>query len=205
MVRPIFSEVSVHDERLPVATLQMVADAIIECVNAGARLINVSASLPVPSGRAERGLLEALDYAAERNAIVVVAAGNEGVVAGSVITQHPWVLSVVACDSEGAPTRQSNLGRSIAMGGMLAPGENITSVDAAGGLRPFVGTSAAAPVVTGTLALLWSLFPFVSASDLRDAIMGPGGRRRRLQLVPPLLDAWAAHEYLSAQNGKVIQ
>ena len=53
------------------------------------------------------------------------------------------------------------------------------------------GTSAAAPFVTGTIGLLYSLLPRSSASEIRMALNG-GAMRRNLSLVPPLLDAFRA-------------
>ena len=51
------------------------------------------------------------------------------------------------------------------------------------------GTSAAAPFVTGAIALLWSEFPAASAAEVKFA-RDPGVRcPRRTTVVPPLLDA----------------
>jgi subtilisin family serine protease len=187
LVRPIFSE-SANGHSTPATSLDQLARAIVDGVDAGARLVNVSAALAEPSCLHDRRILDALDHAAARGSIVIVAAGNQATLGSSAITRHPWVVPVVACDTLGRPTADSNLSHSIARNGIAAPGENIASLDAAGGLRGFSGTSAAAPVVTGTLALLWSLFPAATASDLRLAVSPPGRRA----LVPPLLDASVA-------------
>ena len=77
------------DRGMPSATPRELAEAIIECINAGARVINLSAALGEPSARAERELEEALDYARSSGVIVVVAAGNQGTVGSSAITRHP--------------------------------------------------------------------------------------------------------------------
>ena len=199
LVRPIFSEsASSAGDPMPVATLDQLADAIVESVNAGARLVNVSAALAGPSCRQDRGILEALDHAATRGTIVVVAAGNQAALGGSAITRHPWVLPVVACDLGGRLIRDSNLSHSIARTGISAPGENIRSLDAAGQLRNFSGTGAAAPFVTGTVALLWSLFPAATANDLRVAVSHRTVARRTM-FVPPLLDASAAFAALTTR------
>jgi subtilisin family serine protease len=65
-------------------------DAIVDYVNAGARVLNLSAALPQPFSKGARELEEALGCAAQRGAIVVAAAGNQGTVGGSAITRHPW-------------------------------------------------------------------------------------------------------------------
>jgi subtilisin family serine protease len=126
---------------------------------------------------------------------VVAAAGNQGVVGSSSITRHPWVIPVAACNREGRPLNQSNLGNSIGRHGVLGPGDNVTSLGSAGEPLTLGGTSVAAPSVTGTLALLWSEFPRAPACDLLLAVRGARGPRR-MALVPPLLDAWSAHEFM---------
>jgi subtilisin family serine protease len=109
LVRPIFAETTPANGQMPSATPAALAAAIIETVDAGARVLNVSAALAPPSTQGERELSEALDYAARHGVIVVVAAGNQGTLGSSAITRHPWVIPVVACDLRGRPLRQSNI------------------------------------------------------------------------------------------------
>jgi subtilisin family serine protease len=202
LVRPIFSEVVSTNGDMPSALPEELASAIIETVNAGARLINLSAALARTSNKGERELEEALSYAARHNVIVVVAAGNQGIVGSSVVTRHPWTIPVAACDLQGRPTAESNLGSSIGRQGLTAPGKNITSLGTNGKPQTSGGTSAAVPFVTGTIALLWSDFPNASASAVKLAVTGMG-RQPRKTVVPPLLDAWGAYQVLaSSQNGR---
>jgi len=155
---------------LPSATPQELAAAIIECIDAGARVINLSLALAQPSTKGEQALEEALHQAARRSVIVVAAAGNQGALGSSAITRHPWVISVVACDLQGRPMSESNLGRSIGRRGLTAPGDAITSLSAEGPPLRLGGTSVAAPFVTGTIALLWSEFPAATAAQIKLAI-----------------------------------
>src|SRR5215475_13558107 len=113
LIRPIFPELGAGDPHTPSATASELAAAIVQTVDACARVINVSAALVRSSDR-EDGLHAALDHAAARGAIVVAAAGNQGTV-GSVtgITRHPWVIPVAACDLRGRPLDHANLGTSI--------------------------------------------------------------------------------------------
>ena len=39
---------------------------------------------------------------------------------GTIITAHPWVVPVGACDLRGKPLNESNLGHSIGRRGLLA-------------------------------------------------------------------------------------
>src|SRR5262249_25481434 len=109
LVRPIFSEASTLAEQVPTASPEELAEAIFDCINAGARALNISAALAPFSG-GERELRHALDFAASRGVITVVAAGNQATLGSSVITRHPWVIPVAACDLQGKPLRQSNFG-----------------------------------------------------------------------------------------------
>ena len=127
--------------------------------------------------------------------LVVAAAGNQGTLGGSAITRHPWVIPVVACDLRGRPLLSTNLGRSIGRRGLSAPGEHITSLGAEGELLTLSGTSAAAPFVTGAIALLWSALPHASARAVYGAIT-QAAAPRRTTVVPPRLDAWAAYQRL---------
>jgi subtilisin family serine protease len=193
LVRPIFSETPGASELIPSATPEELAAAIIECVDAGARLVNLSAALAqVPSSRGERALGQALDHAASRGAIVVTAAGNQATVGSTAITRHPSVIAVVACDCRGRPLNESNFGNSIGRRGLSAPGEGITSLGTDSKAVPSGGTSVAAPFVTGTIALVWSEFPDASAGLLRVAVT-QAHTQRRPTVVPALLNAWAIH------------
>lgn len=196
LVRPIFSETSPANGNMPRATPEELAEAIVRCVRAGAHVINLSAALIQPSSAGERALQQALGYAAQRGAIAVAAAGNQGVVGSSAITRHPWVISVAACDLRGWPLGESNLGSSIGRRGLMAPGVGVVSLGTNGIPQVFGGTSGAAPFVTGAIALLWSEFPGATAAAVRNAVIQAASPQKRATIVPPLLDAWAAYQVL---------
>jgi subtilisin family serine protease len=197
LVRPIFSEVASANGNMPSAQPEDLASAIVDTVNAGARLINLSAAVAQASANGERELEEALNYAARRNVLVVVAAGNQGTVGSSVITRHSWVIPVAACDLQGRMMAASNLGNSIGKHGLTAPGNEVTSLAAQGKPQPFGGTSAAVPFVVGAIALIWSEVPSASAAQIKLAILQAGGQRRKA-IAPPLLNAWAAYDAMGA-------
>jgi subtilisin family serine protease len=173
LVRPIFAETTAANGEMPSAMPEELAQAILDCIDAGARVLNVSAVLAQPSIKNERALEEALDQAARRRVIVIVAAGNQGTLGSTAITCHPWVIPVVGYDLQGKPMNHSNLGSSIGRRGLGAPGDGITSLGAEGKPLTLGGTSAAAPFVTGAVALLWSEFPNASAADVKLAITQP--------------------------------
>ncbi len=194
---PIFSETISDKEPLPSAATEDLAIAIIKCIDAGARILNMSiAALGQPTARGQHELEEALDYAVQRGVIVVAAAGNQGMLGSSVITRHPWVIPVAACDGRGKPLSQSNLGSSIGKGGLSAPGNEIMSLGVEGKPLTLSGTSFATPFVTGAIALLWSMFPSATVAEIKFAVTKSDGKRRTT-VVPPLLDAWSAYQFLA--------
>jgi len=195
LVRPVFLESPAQAPDLPSATPDELAGAILDCIRANSRLVNLSLGLDAPTSRRERRLEQAFDLAAHRGVLVVAAAGNHGTLGGSSITRHPWVIPVAACDLDGRPAGNTNLGPSIGKRGLSAPGHQIAGLGAEGGTVVRSGTSIAAAVVSGTIALLWSLFPTASAAEVKLAVTGAGQRRR--SVVPPVLDAWAAYENLA--------
>ena len=191
LIRPIF-----HKQASTSASPDVLACAIITCVEAGARAINLSADMPGSQMFTHRGLEEALDAAGARGVIVIAAAGNQPILGSSLITRHRSVVPVVACDAKGVVLPSSTLGASIGRQGLAAPGHDIISLAPSGGLAKLSGSSAAAAFVTGTVALLWSAFPRADTASIRRAVLG--GQRTRRAITPPLLDARVAYASLRA-------
>jgi subtilisin family serine protease len=197
LVRPIFAEDREEIDQMPSATPEELAAAILDCIKAGARVLNLSVALSRHSVQGERRLKEALDYAARRGVIIVAAAGNQGTLSSSVITRHQWVIPVIAYDSHRQPLGYSNLGKSIGTRGLGAPGDNVTSLGLGRQALSLSGTSVAVPFVTGTIGLLWSEFPLATATQIK-VVLSQVHVLRRLAIVPPLLDAWGAYQSLRA-------
>jgi subtilisin family serine protease len=85
-----------------------------------------------------------------------------------------------------------------------APGHDVVSIDPSGQPSSLEGSSISAPFVTGTAALLWSLFPSAPAIEIRLALTGQNDRRRT-SVIPPLLNAWAAYQTLASRYQPVVQ
>jgi subtilisin family serine protease len=195
IVRPIFTTAPSAGTQVPSAKPEELAAAICECVDAGARVLNLSVAMSGPSIRDEHELRTALDHAVGHGAVIVAAAGNQGTLGSNAITRHPGVIPVVGYGVDGRPMALSNLGASAGKRGLGAPAEDVTSLGAPGAPLTLAGTSLAAPFVTGAIALLWSQFPDAPAADIKGAVLGPSRRR---SVMPPLLDAWGAYQALSA-------
>jgi subtilisin family serine protease len=113
-----------------------------------------------------------------------------------VLTRHPWVVPVAAYGRDASPLTGSNLGWSIGMRGLGAPGEDVLTLGRSGKPVRTSGTSIATPIVAGAAALIWSAFPSAPAAEVRRALVGPLTHRR--SIAPPLLAAEAAYQRLSA-------
>lgn len=192
LVRPIFTQPAPADAQASGVSPNELAGAIVDCVDAGARILNLSAAMPLSSTEDDRALMQALDDAAQRGVIAVVGAGDEGIVGNSLMVRQPWMIAVAPCDVAGRPLDYPTLGNSIGRRGLTAPGDKITSLGVAEEMRVFSGPSVAAAFVTGAVALLWSLFPRASAGQIKTAVAPAQGGARR-SAAPPLLDAWQAY------------
>jgi subtilisin family serine protease len=188
LLRPIY-----HDQTdfAPRTSVQELARAIADCLDAEASVIVVSSSARGADARSAAMLSRTLDLAAARQILVVAAAGNENRMGGSPMTQHPWVTPVVAVTLTGEILASTNLGLEMARNGVAAPGIEVR------GYHPenltLQGSSIAVPLVAGALALLCSEFSRTSPSLVRAALRGARPR----SVVPPILDARSAYQRLA--------
>jgi subtilisin family serine protease len=198
ILHPIFNEYSYgsHQEvALPNSTPRELSDAIIETVDSGARIINLSLGLSGTSLIVYRELEEAYNYARQKGVIIVAAAGNQGSIGHAALLNNKWINPVAACDENGRLSSMSNFGPSIGIRGLMAPGIDITSTSPGGQYAKLSGTSFAAPFVTGTIALLWSVFPKSTNVQIIQALVRSSLRRSRT-IMPSLLNAEAAWKFL---------
>lgn len=106
----------------------------------------------------------------ERRGIVLVAAGgNSGT--GTPVdfpARYPEVVAVAASNQKDRVARLSNSGPEISL---TAPGTRILSLALGGSTRLLSGTSMAAPHVTGSVALLRSVWPRLTPAQIRNVLM----------------------------------
>jgi subtilisin family serine protease len=187
---------SSNDIISPSATPEELSNAIIETIDEGAKIINLSLGLSSSSLTSYDNLQEAYDYALQKGVIIVVAAGNQGNIGNISLINHQWLLPVAACDENGRLNSMSNFGPSIGNRGIIAPGVNIRSTYPGGQYTNMSGTSFAAPFVTGVIALLWSIFTNATASMIKYAITTGASNLRRRSIIPPLLNAEETYKLL---------
>ncbi|NCG20299.1 MAG: S8 family serine peptidase [Rhodobacterales bacterium] len=163
--------------------------AFVEATDAGAVVINNSwgfddgcSDVPL-YGELE----EAVDYAEEQGrdgygTAVVFSAGNSNCdVSNDGLLGHPAVIGVAATDGYDRKESYSSWGPFV---DIAAPGSRIATTDIAGGAGyqngdytdDFSGTSAAAPVISGVLALIFAANERITAAEAREVLCDTADR-----------------------------
>ena len=148
---------------------EQIAQAVRYAVDHGAQVINMSLT---------RNTLEwptswddAFAYAAEHDVVVVAAAGNRGsgtTVVGAPATM-PGVLTVAGVDRDGtASFDASSQGITIAI---AAPSEELVGAAPGGTYLAWSGTSGAAPIVSGIVALVRAAHPELDVANVINRIV----------------------------------
>ncbi len=152
---PIFESGSRETLR-PCSQLDL-ARAIAEAVRHGAHVINISGGEFSPTASAGPLLTSTIEECLSRDVLIVAAAGNQACACLNVPAALPSVLAVGAMDAQGVPLPISNWGTWYERQGILAPGERVIGARPGGGVALETGTSCAAAIVSGVVALLLSL------------------------------------------------
>ena len=146
-----------------VSSDDQIAAAVRWSVDHGANIINMSLTRSTldwpPSWDA------AFLYAMKHNVIVVAAAGNRGSGATEVGAPAtiPGVVTVAGVDRNGkASFDASSQGITLSV---AAPSEDLVGAGPGGGYYQWAGTSGAAPIVSGLLALIVASHPGISAGN----------------------------------------
>lgn len=145
-------------------TDRQIAQAVRWSVDNGAQIINLSISRNSVNWPASWDT--AFLYAMERGVVIVAASGNESQTLKSATAPAtmPGVISVTAVDQSNqtvAGVGSSGIGISLA-----APGVDVLGSFPGGDVRRWTGSSAAAPLVTGLIALMLERDPSASATDI---------------------------------------
>ncbi len=143
-----------------------IAKGIISAVNKGAKIVVLSLVDTMP----DKVFEDALKYAEENNVLIVCAAGNDSVSNKHYPAAYPYAISVGAVNEEGKKSYFTNYGKNWV--NITAPGTNMysTYTDKFGNdiYEYEDGTSMAAPVVAGSLAMVWSTRPNMTAKELKE-------------------------------------
>ena len=141
-----------------------VAQAIIYATDHGAQVLNLSLGTGFPSG----ALLDAVNYALSAGVMVVAAAGNLDSAEPQYPAANEGVIAVAALDEQRLKTSFSNYGTWV---DLSAPGESIYSTLPVDGYGWWSGTSMATPFVSGQIALLRSLAPWLTLTQIEGQML----------------------------------
>jgi type VII secretion-associated serine protease mycosin len=148
---------------------QRIANAIRWAVDHGAEVVNLSLVTPRTAE-----LDAAVQYALDKDVVLVAAAGNEGATQQrnepAYPAAYPGVIAVAGIDENGAHVQTSTPGDYV---DIAAPGKNIVGPAANGGgfVSAPEGTSFAAAYVTGVVALVRAYRPDLNGRQVVDRVL----------------------------------
>jgi len=134
------------------AELFDIIQGIHYAIISGAKVINMSMSIPDPSDLLD----DWIDLAKYANVVVVTSAGNESRSSMDFPANKAGVLSVGSVDADFIRSGFSNYSRKL---DLSAPGEMIYSCLPGGGYVARTGTSMSTPITSGAVALIAELTP----------------------------------------------
>ena len=150
-------------------TDSQIAEGIIWAVDNGATVINLS--LTRNSVSWPKSWDEAFLYAFENDVVVVAAVGNlaDGTEQVSAPASIPGVIAVAGVDRELNPSALSSV-KGFTLG-VTAPSEDLVAAYPGGEYRLWSGTSAAAPIVSGLVAMIRSMYPEMNAVNVVNRVI----------------------------------
>lgn len=143
-------------------SLDQVARGIIYAADQGVQVINLSLGAPYRAYTLQR----AVEYAWNRGAVVVAAAGNDNSNTLNYPAAYPHVIAVASVDANDRKSTFSNYGDWV---DVAAPGSEILSTYPNNNYAYLSGTSMAAPHAAGLAALLASQGK--SNEEIRNTIL----------------------------------
>ena len=143
-----------------------ILNAISNCVEAGAKVINLSLGHDRGYDKVEARVFN--DLYARDGVLMVAAAGNNGSKAYAWPASYPSVMSVAAVHSNGQSAGFSQSNDQVEVSG---PGISIKSTIPFDRYKSYSGTSVAAPHVSAVAALVWSHNSSCSNSQIRRILL----------------------------------
>lgn len=138
-------------------------DAILYAGALGCKVINLSVSTAY-----SQAIYDAIEYSYNvYGATIVVSAGNFGVPTTQFPANHPLVISVGATRQNDTRLSSSNYGENLFI---TAPGVDIKTTTLNNNYLNFDLTSASAPIVSGIVALMYSVNPCLTQEQVKNIL-----------------------------------
>ncbi|MBQ9466801.1 MAG: S8 family serine peptidase [Muribaculaceae bacterium] len=206
-----YMPVQVFDDEAEGTTISAIVSGIAYAIHNGAKVINVSIGLSMKNYRTmgvkqqeqlstlilpetQRMWSKIARLAAKKNVIIVFSAGNDSVVAAlEPKNRTDSVVVVNAIDQSIRPTNFTNFGKGSVVS---APGDMIVSA-VPDGFAAMRGTSMAAPIVAGTIALMASVDTTLTERRAIDILKTTG---RQIERVGPMINAEKAVRSVNSTN-----
>lgn len=145
-------------------TYSAISNGITYAADHGARIINLS----LGGTSSSRTLQSAVNYAWNKQCVIIAAAGNNG----NDIAVYPAactnVVAVSATDSSDVRPTWSNYGSYV---DVSAPGVSIATLYGADQYASWSGTSFSSPVTSGVVALMASANPLLTNAQIVDLLL----------------------------------
>jgi subtilisin family serine protease len=150
-----------------------ISQGIHYAVDNGANVINLSLGGSVPAD----SIADAIEYANEKNVVVVMSAGNASESQPGYPGRYAdkWGLVVGAVDRNNQMADFSNRAGSDPLPYVTAPGVKVYSTVPNDQYASYSGTSMASPHVAGVVALMLSANPNLTANQVRQIIQETSG------------------------------
>ena len=160
-----------------------IARAVRYAADRGVDIINLS----LGSDEEDTYLRQAIQYALERNVIVIAAAGNDGCDCMVYPARYPEVVAVGASNSNGTTASFSSYGSSL---DIIAPGSGIKAPSWSQAApnnsytQGLAGTSFASPYISGLLANARAKQPNASWGQLVNSLLQTADHRTQTPAAP---------------------
>ena len=138
------------------------ADAILDAVAEGVKVINLSLSMAQASD-----VISAIEYAYYHNISIVCSTGNDYASSISFPASNQYTIAVGASEHNDQRWYMSNYGEGI---DLVAPGYNIYTTRSNNQYGFTQGTSFSAPMVSGVIALMLSVNPNLMPSEIYNIL-----------------------------------
>lgn len=149
-----------------VTQTSMISNAIYDAVDLyGCDVINMS--FGIPTSKITKTLKNAVNYAIQKNCILVAAVGNDGASTVYYPAKYDNVIGVGSVDKNGEISYFSQCNSTV---DFVAPGQRISSISI-DGYKGNSGTSFAAPHITALAAIAKCIDPDITVNEITDILI----------------------------------